>query len=89
MARDSVSDEVVRILADGGRISDIQQLVAGARGRRGFEDGDLEAGIWSVGLPQGLVCDIAPAGDLVERIVNEAREVITRVGGLFADGARA
>ncbi|MER8010242.1 hypothetical protein [Streptomyces sp. NPDC094149] len=63
--------------------------MAGARGRRVFEDGDLEAGIWSVGLSQGLVRDITLAGHLVERIVNQAHEVITRVSGLFADGARA
>ncbi|MDC2961492.1 nitronate monooxygenase [Streptomyces gilvifuscus] len=88
VARNSVSETVVRILADGGTFPDIQQLVSGARGRRVFEDGDLEAGIWSVGLSQGLVRDIAPAGDLVERIVNEAYDVITRVTGLFADSTR-
>ncbi|WP_199545670.1 nitronate monooxygenase family protein [Streptomyces sp. N35] len=82
VARNSVSDEVVRILASGGTFPDVQALVSGARGRRVFEEGDLEAGIWSVGLAQGLIRDIAPAGELVGRIVREARAVIARLGGL-------
>ncbi|MER5452678.1 nitronate monooxygenase [Streptomyces sp. NPDC002764] len=89
VARNSVSDKVVRILADGVTFPDVQHLVAGVRGRRVFEDGDLETGIWSVGLSQGLVRDIAPAGDLVERIVNEAHDLIGRVFELFADAERA
>ncbi|MFE6666014.1 NAD(P)H-dependent flavin oxidoreductase [Streptomyces sp. NPDC057697] len=84
VARNSVSDEVVAILADGGAFPDVQPLVAGTRGRRVFEGGDTEAGIWSVGLSQGLVRDIAPAGHLVERIVREAYDVLTRVTGQFA-----
>ncbi|MEV6201904.1 nitronate monooxygenase family protein [Streptomyces sp. NPDC051771] len=86
VARNAVSEEVVRILTDGGAFADVRALVAGARGRRVFEDGDLDAGIWSVGLSQGLVRDIAPAGLLVERIVREARDVIERLSGTFADG---
>jgi nitronate monooxygenase len=85
VARNSVSDEVVRILADGGAFPEVQPLVNGARGRRVFEDGDLEASIWSVGLSQALVRDIAPARHLVERIVREAHDAITKVAALYAD----
>ncbi|MFF6793764.1 NAD(P)H-dependent flavin oxidoreductase YrpB (nitropropane dioxygenase family) [Streptomyces filamentosus] len=84
VARNAVSEEVARTLADGGAFADVRHLVAGARGRRVFEDGDLDAGIWSVGLSQGLVRDIAPAGLLVERTVREALDVIARLSEAFA-----
>ncbi|ALC31767.1 nitronate monooxygenase [Streptomyces sp. CFMR 7] len=84
VARNAVSDEVVRILAEGGTFPDVQPLVAGARGRLVFEQGDLDAGIWSVGLSQGLIRDIAPAGDLVRRVVREAREVTVRLAEYLA-----
>ncbi len=76
VARNSVSDEVVDILARGGQFEDVRPLVAGARGRKVFETGDLEAGIWTVGLVQGLIHDIPPAGEVVRRIVEEAETIL-------------
>ncbi|WP_194398792.1 MULTISPECIES: nitronate monooxygenase family protein [Microbacterium] len=84
VAKNSVSDEVVRILADGGQFPDVRELVAGARGRKVFENGDLEAGIWTVGQVQGLIRDIPPAGDVVRRTVAQAHEVLTQRLSLFA-----
>lgn len=78
VASNTVSREVVQVLADGGQFADVRHLVAGARGRGVFEEGDLEAGVWSVGLVQGLIRDIPPAGVIVERVVQEAAEIITR-----------
>ncbi|MFE2281913.1 NAD(P)H-dependent flavin oxidoreductase [Streptomyces sp. NPDC059454] len=77
VASNSVSRKVVDILHDGGEFPDVRDLVAGARGRRVFEDGDLDAGIWSAGLAQGLIDDIPTVGDVVRRIVAEAEELIT------------
>ncbi|MDI3420147.1 NAD(P)H-dependent flavin oxidoreductase [Streptomyces luteolus] len=76
VARNSVSDKVVEILDAGGSFEDVRDLVAGARGRKVFEDGDLEAGIWSAGMVQGLIHDIPPAGELVGRVVDEAIDVL-------------
>lgn len=77
VAKNSVSDEVVEILAAGGTFPDVQPLVAGARGRKVFEEGNLEAGIWTVGLVQGLIRDVPTAGDVVRRVVSEAKEALT------------
>jgi nitronate monooxygenase len=74
VAKNSISEEVVDILDKGGRFKDIKDLVAGVRGRRVYEYGDPELGIWTVGLVQGLIHDIPAAGDLVRRISTEAEE---------------
>jgi NADH:quinone reductase (non-electrogenic) len=76
VADNSVSREVVRILNDGGQFTDIRHLVAGARGRTAYEQGDLEAGIWYASMAQGLVRDIPPVAELIERIVAEAEAII-------------
>jgi nitronate monooxygenase len=76
VASNSVSREVVRILNEGGEFSDVKDLVAGSRGRKVFELGDPEHGIWSAGLVQGLINDIPTVGELVRRIVTEAVEII-------------
>lgn len=81
VARNTVSSEVVATLAHGGRFEDVQALVAGTRGRKVFEVGDLEAGIWTAGIVQGLIHDIPTVADLVHRIVTEAGRIIaTRLG---------
>ncbi|MFD7463618.1 NAD(P)H-dependent flavin oxidoreductase [Streptomyces tendae] len=77
VASNAVSRKVVDVLHDGGVFPDVRDLVAGARGRRVFEDGDLDAGIWSAGLAQGLINDVPTVRDLVRRIVAEADELIT------------
>ncbi|WP_062385683.1 NAD(P)H-dependent flavin oxidoreductase [Demequina iriomotensis] len=83
VAKNAVSDEVVEILARGGRFEDVRALVAGARGRKVFEDGDLDAGIWTVGQVQGLIHDVPPAGEVVRRIVAAAEEILRARLALF------
>jgi len=75
-ARNSVSEEVVEILNRGGRFKDVKDLVAGTRGRTVYENGDTEAGIWTVGMSQGLIHDIPPAADLVRRVADEAEATL-------------
>ncbi|PPJ26602.1 nitronate monooxygenase [Nocardia nova] len=84
-AKNSVSEEVVEILGKGGRFKDVQELVAGTRGRKVYENGDPEAGIWTVGMVQGLINDIPTAGDLVTRIAAEAETVLRRNAALISD----
>ncbi|MGW5386663.1 NAD(P)H-dependent flavin oxidoreductase [Nocardia sp. NPDC003963] len=77
VADNEVSRKVVEIEKAGGKFEDVRELVSGARGRRVFEEGDLDAGIWSVGLCQGLIEDIPTCADLIGRMVGEAAELIS------------
>lgn len=76
VARNAVSAEVLAIESDGGAFEDVRELVAGSRGRLVYEEGDLDRGVWSAGMAQGLIREIPSAGELVERILAEAREII-------------
>ncbi|WP_187703141.1 NAD(P)H-dependent flavin oxidoreductase [Nocardia yunnanensis] len=76
VADNEISRKVVEIEKAGGKFEDVKDLVAGARGRRVFEDGDLDAGIWSAGQVQGLIDDIPTCGELVSRMVTEAEALI-------------
>src|SRR5690606_23641818 len=76
VADNEISRKVVEIEKAGGKFEDVRELVSGARGRRVFEEGDLDAGIWSVGLCQGLIDDIPTCADLIGRMVSEAEELI-------------
>lgn len=89
VASNSISREVVQILEDGGEFADVRDLVAGSRGKRVYEDGDLEAGIWTAGMVQGLIHDIVPAGEIVTRTVAEAENILRRLTATFSLDAEA
>ncbi|MFC9432930.1 NAD(P)H-dependent flavin oxidoreductase [Nocardia sp. NPDC057030] len=77
VADNEISRKVVEIEKAGGTFEDVRDLVAGARGRRVFEEGDLDAGIWSAGQVQGLIHDIPTCAELITRMVDEAEALIT------------
>lgn len=83
VAKNAISQEVVAIESKGNAtINDISHLVAGKRGRVVFETGDVDHGIWSAGIVQGLIRDIPTVEELVTRIVNGAEEIIEQLGSL-------
>ena len=76
VADNSVSREVVRRLNEGAKFEDVRELVAGARGVKVYETGDVEHGIWSAGMVQTLIRDIPSCEELVQRIIGDASEII-------------
>jgi nitronate monooxygenase len=76
--KNSIAEQVVAIEARGNtQFSDIQPLVAGVRGRANcVEGGDIEGGIWTVGMVMGLIHDIPTCEELIQRMVAEAREAV-------------
>jgi nitronate monooxygenase len=77
VADNAVSREVVARLNDGAGFDEIRELVAGLRGVKVYETGDLDHGIWSAGMVQGLIRDIPTCAELISRIVSDAEEIIT------------
>ncbi|WP_281381620.1 NAD(P)H-dependent flavin oxidoreductase [Quisquiliibacterium transsilvanicum] len=79
VAKNAVSQEVVAIERKGGAtIDDIKHLVAGARGKVVYEEGDPDYGIWSAGMVQGLIHDIPTCAELVRKIVSDAEAIIAQ-----------
>lgn len=77
VARNDVSIEVVEKLNQGAQFEDIRELVRGVRGREVYETGNLNAGIWTCGMVQGIIHDIPTCQELLTRIVDEAVETIS------------
>ena len=90
VAKNAVSDEVVSAERRGAKFEEVKHLVAGVRGRAGLESGDINAGIWSAGMVQGLIHDIPTVKELVDRIMSEAEGIIAkRLAGMLGVGAVA
>ena len=90
VAANSISREVVERLDAGGQFEDVRELVAGVRGVKVYETGDVEHGIWSAGMVQGLIQDIPTCGELVSRIIADAEKIIQgRLASAIGAGAPA
>jgi nitronate monooxygenase len=77
--KNSIADKVIEIeRRPGSTFKDVQDFVAGVKGRHVLEAGELEHGIFSAGMVQGLIHDIPSVKELVERIVAEAEAIIAR-----------
>jgi NADH:quinone reductase (non-electrogenic) len=77
VADNAISREVVEKLNAGAKFEDVRDLVAGSRGVKVYETGDLDAGIWSAGMVQTLIHDIPTCEELITRIVRDAEQIIT------------
>lgn len=89
--RNSIAEKVLEVERKPDvTFADVQEYVAGVRGRKAYEEGDPEAGIWTAGLVQGIINDVPTVAELVSRIVNDAETIIqNRLGGYLktADAA--
>jgi len=65
------------------RFEDIIEQVAGVYPRVMIE-GQMDAGAWSCGMVVGLINDVPTVRELIDRIMDEAQQLITRrLGGLL------
>jgi nitronate monooxygenase len=83
VGRNAISQQVLEIEQGGGTFDNIRHLVAGIRGKIVYDSGDLDAGIWSAGQAQGLIHDIPTVLALVERIMAEAEQIMSRLNLLI------
>lgn len=83
--KNAVSDEVVATenRPGGCEFKDIHHLVKGARGREALENGETDSGLVWGGQVVGLIDDIPTCAVLLERMVKEAKEHLTRAVNMF------
>ena len=71
-------EEIVQIEKDKGSdldIKDIMQHVGGVYPKI-MKEGTMDAGAWSCGMVAGLIHDIPSCQELIDRIVNDAEDII-------------
>ncbi len=79
--KNAIAREVLSIEAKPGDtdFSELQPLVSGQRGRENvLRKGDTDDGVWTAGLVMGLIDDIPTCAELIDRMVREAEDIITR-----------
>ncbi|WAQ90081.1 hypothetical protein PtA15_12A66 [Puccinia triticina] len=76
--RNEVAMEVVKLenRPGGCEFKDIAHLVSGARGKKVYEEGDINAGVWTCGISVGLLTKIQSCESFIRECERDAEEVI-------------
>ena len=87
--RNAVASKVNEIEREAGKDIEfgmIQDMVAGAKGKVALTDGDVDYGIWTSGMVQGLIDSIPSCEELIQEIVNDCQQTIReRLNAFVAD----
>lgn len=72
-----VAKKTIEMEREGKTIEEIGPIVSGQRGRKVYETGEIDQGIWSASTCMGLIQDIPSCAELISRIVSEAEAIIS------------
>jgi len=77
--KNEIANKVVEIeRSPTTTFQDVRDYVAGVKGRKVYEQGEMDAGIWTVGLSQALIADVPTVAALIARVMSEAEHIIGR-----------
>jgi NADH:quinone reductase (non-electrogenic) len=77
--KNAVAVKVREIEQEAGKDLDfemIRDMVAGTRGKVALSEGDVDYGIWTSGMVQGLIHSIPSCEELVQQIISDCQQVI-------------
>jgi NAD(P)H-dependent flavin oxidoreductase YrpB (nitropropane dioxygenase family) len=88
--KNKVSQEVFQIenTKEDVKFEDVAHLMSGKRGKGVYETGDVDAGVWSLGMCAGLIHDVPTCDELVKRFEKEATEILNRTNALVVPSAK-
>ncbi|KAF2096329.1 inosine monophosphate dehydrogenase [Rhizodiscina lignyota] len=88
--KNAVSMEVAEIerTKQDVKFEDVAHLMSGKRGKGVYETGDVDAGVWSLGIVAGLIHDIPTCEELAKTIERDAETIIAKTNGLVQTSAR-
>jgi NAD(P)H-dependent flavin oxidoreductase YrpB (nitropropane dioxygenase family) len=90
VAKNSISDEVVRLEKEGAKFKDVRHLVAGDRGREALASGDVEGGMWWASMSQVHVKDVPTVKQVIDRMISDAADIVRgRLAASLADRSPA
>lgn len=74
--RNAVAEKVVEMEKRGATLEQMVPLLSGERGKELLQGGELDGGLQVAGQAVGFIRDIPTVKELIDSIINEAREII-------------
>ncbi len=77
--KNETSRTVLEMEARGAGLEELLPVISGRHGKEAQLCGDLEGGLFSIGQSVGLIEDILPAKEIIEKVVEEAVQQIEKM----------
>lgn len=78
--KNPVAEKVYEMEKRGATIEELAPLISGAEGKKLLDTGELDKGTMTAGQVVGLVRDIPTVKQLIDSIIQEAKEVASHIG---------
>jgi nitronate monooxygenase len=65
------------------RFDELISVIGGGKGKKGWLEGDMDAGLMACGAVIGLVDRVLPAAEVIEEIVTGAKEIVNRLNSIM------
>jgi nitronate monooxygenase len=72
-----IAEQVIELEGKGAPFEELAPLLSGKRGLKALKEGDIDEGLWSAGQVVGLIHDVPTIQELVDRIISEARQLVS------------
>ncbi|MFC1874180.1 NAD(P)H-dependent flavin oxidoreductase [Chloroflexota bacterium] len=80
--KNKATERIIELQAKGASIEELQPLL-GYNASSVIEDGNVEEGVGGCGQAVGLIHNIPTVKELIDSLINEAREIVQRIYGLI------
>ena len=83
VAHNDAADECLEMEKKPGvTLQDLMPIISGAAGKAAYQSGDTSRGMFAVGQDIGLIHDVKPAKEIIDEMIQEAFETVTRLNKL-------
>ena len=77
--RNKTAEEVLELEKKGASLEEILKLLSGARAFKAWTEGDIDGGAFGCGQVIGLINEILPAKEIIDRMINESKLIMQRL----------
>ena len=77
LKNDLVAD-ILEVEKNGGGLNELAPLISGQRMKEAYKTGDVNQAAFMVGQSIGMIKDVVTCQELLDRMVNEAQEILTK-----------
>ena len=83
VANNGAARKCLEMEARGASLEELMTVISGKNGKKAYETGDVDLGMYPVGVGSSLIHDVKSVADLMEDLMREAGEASKRLAGIF------